>query len=164
DKEQFEKGEIERRYGVKTVLGGSSRNGSFKNALNYIAKHFPNCEKIIENNAACPMITAEVIDKYIGFLDEYDYVETAFKITDALGSYDKRPCDREDFYLIQAPDAYRFRLLYENFDENSPLCHPAQQLPKTAKGYQYFDYGANHKVTYPYDLKIVEILMNEKNN
>ena len=162
DKEQFEKGEIAARYGVKTVLGGSSRNESFKNALDYIAVNFPNSEKIVENNAACPMITSDVLDKYIDFLDTYDYVETAFKITDALGAYDKRDCDREDFYLIQAPDAYRFKLLYKYFDKNSPLCHPAQQLPKDSQGYQYFDYGANHKVTYPYDLEIVEILMKNK--
>ncbi len=162
DKEQYEKGEIAKKYGVKTVLGGSTRNGSFKNALDYIAANYPECEKIIENNAACPMITSEILDKYIGFLDEYDYVETTFKITDALGAYDKRDCDREDFYLIQAPDAYRFKLLYEHFDESSPLCHPAQQLPKSSQGYQYFDYGANHKVTYPYDLKIVEILLQAK--
>ena len=162
DKEQFEKGEIASKYNVKTVLGGSSRNASFKNALDYIAKNYPACEKIVENNAACPMITSEVLDKYMSFLDEYDYVETAFKITDALGAYDKRDCDREDFYLIQAPDAYRFKLLYKYFDSESPLCHPAQQLPKNTKGYKYFDYGANHKVTYPYDLEIVEILMKNK--
>ena len=162
DKEQFEKGEIASKYNVKTVLGGSSRNASFKNALDYIAKNYPACEKIVENNAACPMITSEVLDKYMSFLDEYDYVETAFKITDALGAYDKRDCDREDFYLIQAPDAYRFKLLYKYFDSESPLCHPAQQLPKNTKGYQYFDYGANHKVTYPNDLEIVEILMKNK--
>lgn len=162
DKEQFEKGEIAIKYNVKTVLGGESRNASFKNALDYIAKDYPNCEKIVENNAACPMITSEVLDKYMSFLDEYDYVETAFKITDALGAYDKRDCDREDFYLIQAPDAYRFKLLYKYFDSESPLCHPAQQLPKNTKGYQYFDYGANYKVTYPYDLEIVEILMKNK--
>ena len=162
DKEQFEKGEIASKYNVKTVLGGASRNASFKNALDYIAKNYPTCEKIVENNAACPMITSEVLDKYMSFLDEYDYVETAFKITDALGAYDKRDCDREDFYLIQAPDAYRFKLLYKYFDSESPLCHPAQQLPKDTKGYQYFDYGANYKVTYPYDLEIVEILMKNK--
>ena len=162
DKEQFEKGEIASKYNVKAVLGGSSRNASFKNALDYIAKNYPACEKIVENNAACPMITSEVLDKYMSFLDEYDYVETAFKITDALGAYDKRDCDREDFYLIQAPDAYRFKLLYKYFDSESPLCHPAQQLPKDTKGYQYFDYGANYKVTYPYDLEIVEILMKNK--
>ncbi len=162
DKEQFEKGEIASKYNVKTVLGGASRNASFKNALDYIAKTYPDCEKIVENNAACPMITSDVLDKYMSFLDEYDYVETAFKITDALGAYDKRDCDREDFYLIQAPDAYRFKLLYKHFDSESPLCHPAQQLPKDTKGYQYFDYGANYKVTYPYDLEIVEILMKNK--
>lgn len=162
DKEQFEKDDVAKRYNVKTVLGGNSRNTSLKNALDYIYSEFPNCEKIIENNAACPMITSEIIDKYITLLNDYDYVETAFKITDALSAYDKRACDREDFYLIQAPDAYRFKLLYNYFDANSTLCHPAHQLPKSSKGYQYFDYGANHKVTYPYDIEIVEILMKNR--
>lgn len=86
DKEQFEKGEIAKTYGVKTVLGGSTRNKSFKNALDYIHETFPDCEKIVENNAACPMIKPELIDEFIDLLDEYDYVNAAYKITDALGS------------------------------------------------------------------------------
>lgn len=163
DKTEMEKGRIAADYGVTTVEGGSSRNGSFKNALDYIAENYPDCEKIIENNAACPMITPELIDEFIELLDEYDYVNTAYKITDALGSYKDRIADREDFYLIQAPDAYRFPLLYKYFDENSTLCHPAHQLPLDTKEYRYFGYTDNFKVTYPEDIKIVEVLMERRN-
>ena len=48
----------------------------------------------------------ETIDEYIRKLDEYDWVQTTIKITDALGSYKDRTVDRNDFFLIQAPDAY----------------------------------------------------------
>ena len=164
DKAEMEKGRIAADYGVKTVEGGASRNGSFKNALDYIAENYPDCERIIENNAACPMITPELIDEFINLLDDYDFVNTAYKITDALGSYKYRIADREDFYLIQAPDAYRFPLLYKYFDENSTLCHPAHQLPLDTKEYRYFGYSDNFKVTYPEDIKIVEMLMERRKN
>ncbi len=164
DKTEMEQGRIASEYGVTTVEGGSSRNGSFKNALDYIAENYPDCERIIENNAACPMITPELIDEFINLLDEYDFVNTAYKITDALGSYKDRIADREEFYLIQAPDAYRFPLLYKYFDENSNLCHPAHQLPLDTKEYRYFGYTDNYKVTYPEDIKIVEMLMERRKN
>lgn len=164
DKTEMEQGRIASEYGVITVEGGASRNGSFKNALDYIAENYPDCERIIENNAACPMITPELIDEFINLLDEYDFVNTAYKITDALGSYKDRIADREEFYLIQAPDAYRFTLLYKYFDENSNLCHPAHQLPLNTKEYRYFGYTDNYKVTYPEDIKIVEMLMERRKN
>ena len=164
DAAEMKRGRIAKEYSVKTVEGGGSRNASFKHALDYIAKNYPDCEKIIENNAACPMITPELTDEFIGLLDDYDFVNTAYKITDALGSYKDRIANREDFYLIQAPDAYRFPLIYKYFDENSPLCHPAHQLPLEAKEYRYFGYTDNYKVTYPEDIKIVEVLMERRNN
>ncbi|MBQ7106514.1 MAG: 2-C-methyl-D-erythritol 4-phosphate cytidylyltransferase [Clostridia bacterium] len=159
DANEMKNGRIAETYGVKTVQGGSTRNESLQNALDYIAEHFPDCEKFIENNAACPMITPELIDEFLDLLDDYDFVNTAYKITDALGAYEGRIANREDFYLIQAPDAYRFPLLYKYFDKNSELCHPAHQLPLEAREYRYFGYEDNYKVTYPNDIKIVEYLM-----
>lgn len=163
DEEEYKKGRIRDTYGVKTVLGGRTRNHSFKNALDYIREHYPDCAYVIENNAACPLTTADIIDRYIALLDEYDFVHTTFKITDALGSYTQRVVDREDYFLIQAPDAYRFGLLYDCFNPDHPNGHPAVQLPETVKGYNYFDYGPNFKVTYPEDIKIVEMLINRRN-
>lgn len=163
DANEMQSGRLAQEYGVTLVQGGNTRNESFNNALDYINKTFPDCKKIIENNAACPMITPELIDEFMDLLDEYDYVNTAYKITDALGSYKDRIANREDFYLIQAPDAYRFPLLYKHFDKDSELCHPAHQLPLTATEYRYFDYTDNYKVTYPDDIKIVEMMMTRRN-
>lgn len=164
DANEMKSGRIAKEYGVTLVQGGSSRNQSLKNALDYINEHYPDCQKIIENNAACPMITPRLINEFMELLDQYDYVNTAYKITDALGSYKDRIANREDFYLIQAPDAYRFPLLYKYFDENSPLCHPAHQLPLSAKEYRYFDYTDNYKVTYPHDIEIVEMMMKRRDD
>ena len=52
DSVEFESGRIAQTYGVKTILGGPTRNKSFKNALDFIAAEWPDCEKVIENNAA----------------------------------------------------------------------------------------------------------------
>lgn len=157
--EEYENGRIAREYGVRTVKGGVTRNWSFKNALDYISHEWPDCEKIIENNAACPLTTPETIDDYIAKLDEYDWVQTTIKITDALGSYSNRTVDREDFFLIQAPDAYRFKELCRCFKPDHPNGHPAVQLPPEARGFNAFHNGPVFKVTHPNDIKIVEVLM-----
>lgn len=162
DETEFANGRIEREYGVKTVVGGKTRNHSLKNALDYIAKHYPDCGKFIENNAACPLITPRVINEIIELLDRYDYVQCTYRITDALGSYTERLVNREDYFLIQSPDAYRFPLLYACFDPDNPIGHPAVQLPAEAEGYNYFDFQPNYKVTYHEDLRIVEMLLERR--
>ncbi len=159
NEEEYKNQRIQKNYGVETVMGGKTRNESLKNAMEYIKVKYPTCQKIIENNAACPLTTPTVIDRYMELLDEYDFVQTTFPITDALGSYKTRVVDREDYFLIQAPDAYRFSLLYQHFDEKHPNGHPAVQLPESSKGFNYFDYGVNFKVTYPEDIAIAEMLM-----
>lgn len=164
DENEYKNGRVRDTYGVKTVQGGKTRNWSFKNALEFIHANYPCCAKIIENNAACPMITSYLIDEFIRILDEYDFVNTAYKITDALGSYKDRIANREEFYLIQAPDAYKFDLIYHYFNPESTLCHPAHQLPIEAKEFRYFNYLDNYKVTYPSDLPIVEYLLKKRKN
>lgn len=159
DAKEFAEGRIAETYGVTTVLGGNTRNASFGNALAYIRENFPACTKIIENNAACPLIQPQQIDAMVALLDEYDYVQSTFKITDALGSYSSRTVDREDYFLIQAPDAYRFPLLDSCFDAAHSNGHPAVQLPADATGYNYFIEGQPFKITYPDDLEIAEILL-----
>ena len=159
DEQEFQDGRLAREYGVRTVQGGKTRNHSLKNALDYISVNFPDCAKVIENNAACPMLKPRVVNEIIALLDDYDFVQCTYKITDALGSYKTRLVNREDYFLIQSPDAYRFPLLYKHFDPENPIGHPAVQLPDEAKGYNYFGFQPNFKVTYPEDLRIVELLM-----
>lgn len=159
DAQEYELGRIAATYNVPTVLGGSTRNGSLANAMAYIRTHYPDCTKIIENNAACPLLRSQQIDDIIRLLDDYDFVQSTYKITDALGSYSSRTVDREDYFLIQAPDAYRFPLLCEHFKAEHPNGHPAAQLPDSATGYNYMCEGQPFKITYPDDIEIAEILL-----
>lgn len=162
DEDEYEKGRIAREYGVKTVIGGKTRNHSLKNAMDYIQVNYPDCGKIIENNAACPMITPSVINNIIDLLNDYDYVQCTYRITDALGSYRERLVNRDDYFLIQSPDAYHFQQLYLCFNPDHPVGHPAAQLPDNAVGYNYFEFQPNYKVTYPEDLMIVEMLLDRR--
>lgn len=160
--EDFLSRRIEKKYNIIAVRGGATRNKSFKNALNYIKKVFPFCEKIVENNAACPLVTSKLIDEYFDILDKYDYVQTTSKITDALGCYWNNKVNRDDYFLIQSPDGYRFDLVFKYFDENCNNGHPASQLPTDSKGFNYFDFGVNIKVTYNSDLAFVESMIKNR--
>lgn len=160
DEKQFLEGRISIQYDVKTIQGGATRNHSLKNALDYIKKNYHNCSRIVENNAACPLVTSEVLDELVSLLDKNDYVQCTYRITDALGSYKDGIVNREDYYLIQSPNAYNFKLLFDSFDPNNPNAHPAVQLPKDAKGYNYFGFIPNIKITYPHDILVIEAIMN----
>lgn len=146
-------------YGVKVIAGGEDRAHSFQNALNHIKNVFPACENVIFHEAARPLVTYDVFNLYFDFLGEYDYVTSCKHITDSLGSYLPTPPNREDFYLIQAPEAYRVELLYKYFDAESKQYFAANQFPRECKGKLYFNIKNNYKLTYPEDVKIIEALL-----
>ena len=162
NREEFEDGRIARQYGVTAIPGGATRNHSFKAALDWIAANHPDCGKVIENNAACPLTKPEWVDGMMGLLDEYDWVQTTLHLTDALGSTSNRLVNRDDFFLIQAPDAYRFRELLDCFDPENPCGHPAVQLPATARGCNVFRDGEVFKVTHPSDVEIAELMLRRR--
>ena len=162
NREEFENGRIARQYGVTAIPGGATRNHSFKNALDWIAEKHPDCEKVIENNAACPLTKPEWIDEMVELLDEFDWVQTTLHLTDALGSVNDRMVNRDDYFLIQAPDAYRFRMILECFDPNHPCGHPAVQLPPSARGRNVFRDGEVFKVTHPSDVEIAELMLRRR--
>ena len=157
--DEFVNGRIARTYGVKTIEGGTTRNKSFKNALDYIVNEWPNCEKVVENNAACPLTKPEWLDEMILFLDNFDWVQTTLHVTDALGSIHDRMCNRDDYYLIQSPNAYRLHEILKCFDPDNPNGHPAIQLPPTARGKNIFRDGEVFKVTHPSDIEIAELML-----
>lgn len=120
------------------------------------------CEKVIENNAACPLTLPEHVDEMIRLLDDYDWVQTTLHLTDALGSVSNRTVNRDDYFLIQAPDAYRFREILACFDPNHPNGHPAVQLPPSARGRNVFRDGQVFKVTHPDDVEIAELMLRRR--
>lgn len=156
--------EIKKVYDVDVIIGGKERAYSFQNAIDYTKISYSSCKKIIFHEAARPLVGAEVIDKYFDLLEEYDFVETCKKIDDSLGSYVVNAPRREDYYLIQAPEAYRFSVLQQYYDCNSPIYFAANQFPPFVKGFQYFDIDNNFKLTKPEDKVLIEYLLTKRNS
>lgn len=150
---------LSKKYSVKTTQGGDTRNVSLKNALDYVKANYE-CEKIIILEAARPMVTPELVNSYLKKLDEYDAVVTGQRIVDSLGCINRHVVDRNEYYLIQAPEAFNFGMLYSNFKAESLITATNQQMPENAKLYVNFDFSANYKITYPQDIAYCEAMMN----
>ncbi len=150
--------ELRNKYGFETVEGGKERNNSVKNGLDYIAARY-DCDKIVMVDAVSPLTTEDQVDKYFRLLDEYDIVQTAQKVTTSLDTYDGHKVMRNDYYHTLEPEAYNFKMLYEVFDGDNPSTTVYHQMPDSARKFACFDYPYNMKLTYPFDLQIAEILL-----
>ena len=149
--------EIRDKYGFPTTLGGENRTESLANGLAFIAENY-DCEKVIVTNAVCPLMTEEQLDRYFTLLDEYDYVLTSWKVVSTLHRYDGVRVDRNDFFHVMEPEAYRFKLLHDHYRKDYPVPYIFHQLPQSAKGYYCFDYPYTMKITYSTDVKIAMLL------
>ena len=151
---------IREKYGFPTTVGGPDRQTSLANGLKYVADHYE-CDKVIIANAVCPLMKEEQINLYFDLLDEYDYVLTCWKVVSTLHTYRGENVDRNDYFHVMEPEAYRFKMLYENYKADFPVPYNFHQLPKNAKGYYCFDYPYTMKITYASDVKIAEILYHD---
>lgn len=151
---------ISKRYSVDTVVGGGTRPESVANGLKFINEKFA-CEKLIITNAVCPLATSEQYDKYFNLLDTNDYILTTWKLASALHRFDGVRVDRDDFFNVMEPDAYRFRMLYDNYDFTNVNKYIFHNMPSNSKGYYCFDYPYTMKLTYAHDLQLLKVLYDE---
>ena len=103
-----------------------------------------------------------LMNLYINYLNEYDAVFTTSKIPTSLGKYDGSLINREDYFMIQSPDAYRFNILYDNFKDDPVLTTPLHLLPADANIKYYFGFTNYAKIIYPHDIAIIEALLTEQ--
>ena len=146
-------------YGVACIDGGASRNASLKNGLDYIRSEYPSCKRVLINEAVRPFLSTGIINEYFNCLEEYDAVITTQHITDSLGRDGEAVTMRDEYYLVQAPEAFRFDLLYQHFSADSPITATVQQLPDDRKVLKYFNFRHNMKITYKEDLLHAEQIM-----
>lgn len=144
--------------GCICVPGGKERNDTIRSVLDYIKKYEPSCEYVLFHDSARPLVTSKYIDSCMELLKEYDAVITASHITDSLGKIQSGPIDRNDYYLIQTPEAFRFLMLDKYFKRESDCTAIVQQLPESAGVYRSYGLGKNLKMTYPEDFKYFEFI------
>lgn len=152
---------LEAKYGVVAIKGGKNRNQSIGNAISYVINHYA-CDKITLVDAVCPMVSVDLFNQYFSLLDEYDAIFTAADVTTSLARKDGIAVNRREYFLIESPDAYRFELLKNSFDPESPYTTPLHMLPVDAKIKFNYDFKDYMKVMYPHDLAVAEALMRER--
>lgn len=152
---------VQDRYGVEVVVGGPTRNVSFYNALQYIKKNHPDCDKVVVNEAARPLITQQIVNDYIELLDEYDVVYSVKDITDSLETIDGDYVDRTKFRLIMSPEGYNFNVIFNFFNKGSETTFPGHCVPSNYKKIGYIKYRNNFKLTYMEDLCLISKLLLE---
>lgn len=140
---------------IEIAPNGSERCYSLQNGLEFIQEHY-NCDNVCILDAVAPFVYPELIDEYFARLTEYDCVITCQKITGELGNYDYAILDRNDYYISQSPEAFRFSLLMRYFDPEFPSSELANQLPADTKRYLNFEFKNNLKITYDFELKYAE--------
>ncbi len=148
--------------GFDFAVNGKERPDSLKSAFDHIQANYPECEGIIILDAVAPFVTSELIDDYLTKLNENDAVITCQKITGALGNYAYDPLNREDYYVTQSPEAFRFKTLIPHFKTDFPSQELAWQLPRETKKYLNFEFKNNLKLTYDFELKYAEYVLSQK--
>lgn len=138
---------------------GKERLDSVKSGFDYITEHYPECEGVIILDAVAPLVTGELIDDYLTKLREYDAVITCQNFTGALGNYEWDPLDRTKFYMTQSPEAFRLKSILKNFSTMFPSQELAWQMDRETTKYLNFDFKHNHKLTFDFDAKYLEYLM-----
>jgi len=160
NKEEYKRGYIADKYGLPCACGGDTRNQSIYNGIKFVAEHYPECEKVIIHDSARPFIREDIVDDIMDMLDEHVCVINSLPITDGIGLRPNTEVIREDYYISQTPEAFRFRDFLEAFDPEKPIVALSHHLPKDVSIGHYTKFPYNIKLTFPEDVLVAEALMN----
>ena len=150
---------LQEKYGITAIKGGSARNETVFNAINFIKTRYGEDVKVIFADSARPLLASSYIDEVFNLLDEYDSVITVAKITDSLYDLENSLVDREKYRLIQTPEAFKIEAL-EGFDPYDTSTAILSQC-KSKNIYFCDKLKNNFKITYPQDLIIASALLTE---
>ena len=99
---------------VKVIEGGKERSDSSLIALKYLKKHNPN--NILVHDAARPNFTIKLLKKLLNHLKRNNAVIPYINSKNAIKYKVKNELynlNRENTYLTQTPQAFKFKKLYE---------------------------------------------------
>lgn len=157
---------------VIVIKGGSDRNETVMNSVRYIESTDGLSEDtvIITHDAVRPFVTAEIINNHIEKSGLYDAIGTVIPATDTIIesldglTVDGTP-DRSKLYQCQTPQTFKakkLKMLYESLtDDKKAILTDTCSVFSVSGEKVYLIRGdvQNIKITYPYDLKIAELIL-----
>ena len=174
-KDYFDLGlEISQKYFDSEILvctGGSDRNQSLMNGIDYIDEMFGIDEQtiVLTHDAARPFVSEKMIEDNVAAMREADACDTCIGAVDtvieAQGGFAVAMPERSKVYYCQTPQTFRakrLRELYNALDEQ-------QKQTLTDAGKIFFLHGEkvkivegsqdNIKITYPKDFDIAKAIL-----
>lgn len=161
---------------VIVLQGGSTRNETIMNAINYIEETdgLDDDTIIVTHDAVRPFVTARIIEENIDAALKYGATDTVVPATDTIvESLNKTTIsnipDRSKLYQGQTPQSFKAKLLKELYyslteEEKDILTDACKIFSMKGHDVHLID-GEVHniKITYPYDLRVAMALLDEEN-
>ena len=158
---------------VEVMAGGSDRNSTIMNAINYIEEKFGLDDDtiIVTHDAVRPFVTHRIIMDNIKAAVKVGACDTVIPATDTIvesidGEKISSIPDRSKVYQGQTPQSFRAKRLKELYlsltaEEKAILTDAAKiYLLKGEAVHLVSGEVFNIKITYPYDLTVAETLIN----
>ena len=158
---------------VEVMAGGSDRNSTIMNAINYIEEKFGLDDDtiIVTHDAVRPFVTHRIIMDNIEAAVKVGACDTVIPATDTIvesldGEKISSIPDRSKVYQGQTPQSFRAKRLKELYssltDEEKSILTDAAKIYLLKGEAVHLVRGEvfNIKITYPYDLTVAETLIN----
>lgn len=157
---------------IIVIEGGSTRNETIMNSIRYIEKEYglDDDTVIVTHDSVRPFVTYRIIEDNINYALEYDACDTVIPASDTIVESQNHQIisnipDRSMMYQGQTPQSFKAKKLKELYealteDEKEILTDACKIF--VIKGQQvHLVEGEvfNIKITYPYDLRVAETLI-----
>lgn len=150
--------------GIIAAAPGKTRWASVKNALD--ATRNITADAILVHDGARPLVTPAVINGVLNTLAEHQGAIPVIDVTDSLRSVDGSPARREDFRAVQTPQGFRADLLRQAYELPFDVQFTDDASVMSAASYSDIAMTSgdptNIKITNPLDLKIAEVILQNR--
>ena len=163
----------EKKGHITVLEGGDTRNETIMNAIAFIEREYGLDEEtlIVTHDSVRPFLTERIIRENIEYGKKYGAADTAIPSTDTIVTSKDNVIisdipDRKKMYQGQTPQTFRAKRLRELYyslkEEEKEILTDASKIyiMKGEKVYLVNGEVSNIKITYPYDLRVAETLVN----
>ena len=162
---------------IVVIEGGKTRNDTLINSINFIDEHFgiDDDSIIITHDSVRPFVTHRIIEDNIEAAKKYGACDTVVPATDTIvESINSKTIEsipvRDYYYQGQTPQSFNikklFNLISSLTEAESNILTDACKIFTLKDEDVYLVEGevTNIKITYPYDLKLANTILEDRND
>ncbi|MDE6568496.1 MAG: 2-C-methyl-D-erythritol 4-phosphate cytidylyltransferase [Lachnospiraceae bacterium] len=161
---------------VVVLEGGTTRNETIMNSIKYVEENYglEDDTLLVTHDSVRPFLTYRIIEENIRYGMKYGAVDTVISATDTIVSSEDGESitsvpDRKQMYQGQTPQTFNAKKLKELYysltEEEKEILTDASKIFVIKGEPVHLVYGEvfNIKITYPYDLRVAEALLQDEN-